>query len=39
MGFILWLREGYAHQLEGYSFGENTTGILLEQAAFEVLHE
>lgn len=39
MGFILWLREGYAHQLEGYSLGENTTGILLEQAAFEVLHE
>ena len=39
MGFILWLREGYAHQLEGYSFGESTTGILLEQATFELLHE
>jgi hypothetical protein len=39
MGFILWLREGYAHQLEGYSYGESTAEILLEQATFELLHE
>jgi hypothetical protein len=39
MGFILWLREGYAHQLEGYSHGESTTEILLEQATFKLLHE
>jgi hypothetical protein len=36
MGFILWLKEGYADCLEGYSYGESTTGIILEAASFEV---
>jgi hypothetical protein len=36
MGFILWLESGFAHCLEGYSYGESTTGIILEAASFEV---
>lgn len=36
MGFILWLTEGYANCLEGYSYGESTTKIALEQAGFEI---
>jgi len=39
MGFILWLKEGYAHNLEGYSYGESTTGIEFEQTGFEILHD
>ncbi|MHB8503375.1 MAG: hypothetical protein ACYDCG_15700 [Candidatus Acidiferrales bacterium] len=39
MGFILWLKEGYAHHLEGYSYGESTTGLVFEQIGFEILHE
>lgn len=38
MGFILWLKEGYAHNLEGYSYGESTAGIDFEQTGFEILH-
>jgi hypothetical protein len=38
MGFILWLKEGYADCLEGYSYAESTTGIVLETAGFEILH-
>jgi len=37
MGLILWLKEGYANCLEGYSCAESTTGILLEEASFEIL--
>jgi hypothetical protein len=37
MGFILWLKEGYADCLEGYSYAESTTGIVLETVGFEIL--
>lgn len=37
MGFILWLKEGYADCLEGYCYGESTAGIALERAGFEIL--
>jgi|SRR5713226_7151761 len=37
MGFILWLREGYADCLEGYSYAESTTGIALEATTFKIL--
>lgn len=37
MGFILWLKEGYADCLEGYSYAESTTGIIPEAVGFEVL--
>jgi len=36
MGFILWLKEGYADCLEGYSYSESTSGIALEAAGFEI---
>jgi hypothetical protein len=36
MGFILWLKEGYADCLEGYSYAESTTQIILETVLFEV---
>ena len=39
MGFILWLKEGYADQLEGYCYGETTTGIAFERAGFEILQD
>ena len=34
MGFLLWLRDGHIHQLEGFSYGENTSGIDFERVAF-----
>jgi hypothetical protein len=37
MGFMLWLKEGYADCLEAYSYEESTTGIALERAGFEIL--
>jgi hypothetical protein len=37
MGFILWLKEGYADCLEGYSYSESTTSISLEAVGFEIL--
>jgi hypothetical protein len=37
MGFILWLKEGYADCLEGYSYAESTTAIILEETGFEIL--
>jgi hypothetical protein len=37
MGFILWLKEGYADCLEGYSYAESTTGIILGAVGFEIL--
>jgi hypothetical protein len=37
MGFILWLKEGYADCLEGYSYEESTTRTALERIGFEIL--
>jgi hypothetical protein len=37
MGFILWLKEGYADCLEGYSYEESTTDLVLEAVGFELL--
>jgi hypothetical protein len=34
MGFLLWLRDGHIHQLEGYSYEESTSGIDFERVAF-----
>jgi hypothetical protein len=34
MGFLLWLRDGHVHKLEGYSYGENTSGLDFEHVAF-----
>ena len=36
MGFILWLKEGYAECLEGYAYAESTVEIDLEQIVFEL---
>ena len=37
MGFILWLKEGYVDCLEGYSYGESTSGVVLEKVGFKIL--
>jgi hypothetical protein len=34
MGFLLWLRDGHIHQLEGFSYGESTSGVDFERVAF-----
>jgi hypothetical protein len=34
MGFMLWLRDGHIHQLEGFSYGESTSDIDFERVAF-----
>ena len=39
MGFILWLKQGYADCLEGYSYDESTTALAFEQIGFEVLRD
>jgi hypothetical protein len=36
MGFILWLKEGYAQCIEGYSYGESTTELAFETLGFDV---
>jgi hypothetical protein len=36
MGFILWLKDGYAHCLEGYAYADSTVGIDLEKITFEL---
>lgn len=36
MGFILWLKGGYADCLEGYSFDQRTSAINLETVGFEL---
>jgi ABC-type enterobactin transport system permease subunit len=36
MGFILWLREGHIHELEGFTYGESTVGIDFERVAFAI---
>jgi len=33
MGFLLWLRDGHIHELEGYAY-EDTSGIDFERVAF-----
>jgi hypothetical protein len=33
MGFLLWLRDGHIHKLEGYAY-EDTSGIDFERVAF-----
>ena len=37
MGFILWLEDGYASCLEGYTYGENTAAVDLLAAEFEIV--
>ena len=37
MGFILWLKEGYAECLEGYANAGSTVGIDLERTGFEIM--
>jgi hypothetical protein len=39
MGFILWLREGYADCLEGYCHDESTEGLDFERMEFELVQE
>jgi len=36
MGFVLWLKDGLADCLEGYCYGESTTGIDFGQVSFEL---
>ena len=36
MGFILWLRDGYATHLEGYGYEEDIAGFDLWDLAFEL---
>jgi hypothetical protein len=36
MGFILWLKEGYAECLEGYAYADSTVELDLEQIVFEL---
>jgi hypothetical protein len=36
MGFLLWLRNGRIHELEGYSYEESTSDIDFERVAFGV---
>jgi hypothetical protein len=36
MGFILWLKEGYADCLEGYTYDDSTKDIALETIGFQV---
>ena len=37
MGFVLWLEEGYADCLEGYCYGEDTSGIDFGVVGFGIL--
>jgi len=39
MGFILWLKDGYLDCLEGYSYEENTTAVVLEHAVFDMVDD
>lgn len=36
MGFILWLNEGHANSLEGYTYDESTVDIALDRVAFTI---
>jgi len=35
MGFFLWLRDGWLHQLEGYAYGEGTRDIDFVTAMYD----
>lgn len=37
MGFLLWLRDDHIHKLEGFAYGESTSGIDFERVAFGVV--
>jgi hypothetical protein len=37
MGFILWLQDGYASSLEGFSYEEDTIAIDLLNVRFEIV--
>jgi hypothetical protein len=37
MGFLLWLQDGHIHKLEGYSYGESTSGVDFERVTFDAL--
>ena len=39
MGFILWLKDGCAELIEGYSYGESTVEIDFERVGFEILKQ
>ena len=39
LGFMLWLRDGWLDQLEGFSYEESTEDINLEQASFDNVRE
>jgi hypothetical protein len=34
MGFLLWVRDSHIHKLEGFSYGESSSGIDFERVAF-----
>jgi hypothetical protein len=36
MGFVLWLENGYAKCLEGYSYEESTVDIDFERIGFKI---
>lgn len=37
MGFLLWLKDGYADHLEGFSIDDTTTDLNLSALTFEML--
>jgi len=37
MGFILWLKDGYADCLEGFTVVDSTVGIDLTTLSFEIM--
>jgi hypothetical protein len=39
MGFVLWITDGFADCLEGYSYDESTSEIAFDRTAFEILRE
>ncbi len=38
IGFLLWLRDGYMNQLEGFSFEEDTSDIDWTNPSFNIEH-
>jgi hypothetical protein len=38
MGFILWLKDGYADCLEGYCYAGSTSQLDLERVGFEIIN-
>jgi hypothetical protein len=39
MGFVLWLKDGFADCLEGYCYDESTTGIEFNRVSFELVQD